>query len=127
MTPLDVSPLVSDEFNVGPLVLRRSVAPTRNAYGEMVRATPAVSQLNPVAVHNIVGRDLLQVPEADRNSENIELYTLVRLFVATDNMAPDVVEYRGRRWLVTQCADFDLQGGVFISTAVLEDTQGSGD
>lgn len=121
MTPLDVDVLV-DEFNVGPLVLRRSAAPTRTSRGS-TPAVPVVSQLEPVAVHNITGRDLLLVPETNRNSENIKLYTKVPLFVATDGMAPDVVEYRGRRWRVTQCADFSLQGGVYISTAVLMDRQ----
>lgn len=108
-----------DNFNVGPLTVHRPGLPTETEFGDFLPAVDATVQLNPVAVHTLSGRDLEQLPEADRNTETIQLYTRVRLFVADGGAIADVVEYQGRSFRVTQVQDNDPQGGVYIALAQL--------
>jgi hypothetical protein len=118
--PLEVAALV-DEFNVGPLVVHRRTSPTVDVYGETVPAIDSPFVLDPVAVHTLTGRDLEQLPEADRHREAIQVYTKdARLYVA-DGFVPDVIEYRSRTFRVVHVEDYELQGEVFIAHAVLED------
>lgn len=120
--PLPVDCLI-DDCNVGPLQVERRTPPTQNQFGGFEAAAPVVFDLNPVAAHTLNGRDLLQVPEADRNGEVVRFQTKVRLFVADGGHAPDVVTYRGRRWRIVRVDDYLLQGGVFIADGALEDLQ----
>lgn len=121
--PLPVAPLVADCAIPGGLTIRRAAQPTQDAFGDYVPATSSNVAISPISVHNLTGRDLDQLPEADRNSEAIRVTTLVRLFVADGGNAADFIEYQGRSWRVTQVLDYSLQGGVYISTATLEDVQ----
>ena len=120
--PLQVGSLI-DECNVGPLTLERRLAPTPNAFGGFDAQAPQILTLEPVAAHNLTGRDLDQLPEADRNSEIVEFYTKIRLFVADVGHAPDVVLYQGRRWRIVRVMDYDIQGDVYMSYGALEDLQ----
>ena len=60
----------------------------------------------------------LQLPEADRTTETIEVYTRVRLYVAEGDRAPDVVRYQGARYRVTVANNFAAQGRVHFAMAV---------
>ncbi len=114
---------VIDEFNIGPLNVERRGPRVKNAtYGyDAAPATTVV--LDPVSAHNVTGRDLEQVPEADRNSEVVQFYTKVRLFVADGGQSADVVTYNARRFRIIRVQDFALQAGVFCCFGALEDTQ----
>jgi len=122
MPLLNVNSLVTS-FNVGPLTVTRRSPPTQNQYGGYEPGAANVFQINPVAVHNMTGRDLQQVPEADRNIETIKIYTKVRLYVADGGQAADVLTYQGRNFRIVQVADFDPQGAVYISLGQLQDVQ----
>jgi hypothetical protein len=121
--PLPVACLIDDCQIAGGLNIRRAAPPAQNVYGGWDRQAYATIRISPIAVHNLTGRDLDQLPEADRNSEAIRVYTKVRLFVADGGQAADVVEYQGRLWRVTQVLDYSLQGAVYVSTATLQDVQ----
>lgn len=112
-----------DSLNVGPLQVERRGPPTANAYGGFDAATPAVLFVSPIAAHNLDGRDLLQLPEAERTSETVEFYTRQRLFSTEDGQDADVVLYNGRRFRIIRTKNYDLQGGVFVSIGQLEDLQ----
>ena len=120
--PLPSADLI-DEFNVGPLEVERRDPPTQNQFGGFDVATAEEVILNPVAAHNVIGRDLEQVPEADRNSEIVQFYTVVRLFTADGGRVADVVTYNERRYRIVTVRDFKLQGGVFCAFGALEDVQ----
>lgn len=120
--PLPVASLVH-EFNVGPLTVERRSTPTQNQFGGFDPAVAEMVGLDPVAAHNLTGRDLDQVPEADRNSEVVQFYTLERLHVADAGRVADVVLYRGRRFRIIKVRDFELQGEVFCAFGALEDVQ----
>lgn len=122
MLPLDVASLV-DDFNVGPLEVERRNPPTQNEFGGYDAATASVVTLDPVAAHNTTGRDLDQVPEADRNSEVVQFYTRERLFVADGGRAADVVLYRDRKFRIIRVRDFEVQGGVYCAFGALQDVQ----
>lgn len=128
MLPLDVDGLVDDftlEDQLGPLVVERRAAPTRNAFGEMVQASPTLLRLRPWTAHTATGRTLLQVPEADRNSEVTQFYTgNVRLYVADAGREPDVIRYNDRRWRVVRVDNYAAQGRAFWALAVLIEQSG---
>lgn len=111
-----------DRMNVGPLALWRAAAPTLNAFGEYVDATPTESTLDPVAVHTVTGRELEQLPEADRHRETIRLYTRTRLQATDDGNEADRVVYDGRTYRVTVAENHGPQGDVYAALAVLEDS-----
>ena len=122
MLPLDVKGVIA-EFNVGPLVAENFPSPTQNAFGGPAAGVATQLELDPVAVHTVTGRDLQEVPEAYRNTEVIQLYTEVRLFVADGGRSASVVNYRDRRFKAVKVHDLELQGEVFIIHAALEDVQ----
>ena len=121
--PLDVDDII-DEFDVGPLTVERRGTSIQNQFGGYDVSTPPEQiVLSPVAAHNLTGTDLDQVPEADRNSEIVQFYTKVRLFVADGGHVADVVEYLSERYRIVKVQNFDPQGKVFISFGALEDAQ----
>jgi hypothetical protein len=129
MLPLDVSSLI-DDFDLtpalGPLKIERRLAPVLDTFGEWVESAPTFIRVSPWTAHTASGRNLLQVPEADRNSEVIEVYVKrVPLYVADSSRSPDVVHYEGRRFRVVSCFRFAQQGGTYFALAVLLDTQDS--
>ena len=92
------------DHNIGPLTLRRAVgAPVRNSFGEFQAGAEIEIELDPVAVHNLSGRDGTAQPEGTREVEKIEVYTSVALSERTDRL------------------DYQLQGpDLWISEFVLE-------
>lgn len=129
--PLDVGSVI-DDCDVGPLVVERRTDPVQNAFGGFDAAAPVLFQISPVAVHVLRGRDLLQVPEADRNTETLQVYAKNVSFpaamgagfrVADDGFAPDVALYQGRRYRFTTSQDYSQNGAVWFGLATLEDLQ----
>jgi len=114
---------IIDEFNVGPLTLTRRGPPTRNSYGEYVPAAGVNIVVNPIAVHNLSGKDRSMLPEAIRDNETIEGYTKIQVYSGNDGKASDVLAYDGRNWVCVLTMDYERQGGVFISYWQLEDVQ----
>lgn len=123
LLPLPVADLVSDCAIPGGLTVRRAGQPVQNSFGEFVPAAETSILFNPISVHNLSGRDLDQLPEADRNSEAVRAYSLTRIFVADGGNAADILEYTGRDWRCTSSLNYEAQGGVWISTFTLEDRQ----
>ena len=123
LLPLPVSPLVPRYAIPGGLNILRAGQAVKNAFGEFVAAATSPILFTDIVVHNLTGRDLDQLPVADRNSEAIRVYTLTRLFVQDGGQAADLIQYQGRTWRVTQVLDYSVQGGVFVSTATLQDVQ----
>lgn len=121
MALLNVASLINS-FDVGPLTLTRRGPPTLNGFGEFVEAAGAPIVVSPVAVHNLTGKDRLNLPEAIRENETIEVYTKVRVYSGNDGQASDEIVYQGRTWVCIQTLDYEQQGGVYISLWQLEDT-----
>lgn len=117
---INTSPLIS-ALSIGPITCLRAVPPTQNAFGGFDPSPERKVILDPIQIHTLSGRDLLQVPEADRNKETIQLYTVVRLYVADDGQAADRVCYHDRIYRVIKVFNEDLNGGVFIAYASLEE------
>ena len=120
--PIDVSSLI-DLNNLGPLTVTRRNVPALNEFGEYDDSTASTVTLSSVAAHTAQGRDLLQVPEADRNTEITKFYTRERLYVADGNKAADVISYNGRDWRIVKVKNYATQGLSFISWGALEDVQ----
>lgn len=121
--PLDVKGLVQEFMIPGGLFVLRAAQAVQNSYGEWVAQAEVPILFRPIAVHNYSGRDLLLLPEADRNAETIRVYTWSRLHAQDGGQAADILMYRGRRWKITQALDYELQGEVYISTGTLQDVQ----
>lgn len=115
------SPALVQSFNIGPLDVIRSNPPAQNARGGFDPARTKTLKLNPIAVAPATGRVLDQVPEADRNTQLECFYTLVRLHVADDGRAADLICYQGRSFRVVDVRNLSLQGGVFIVVASLQE------
>ena len=75
MTFMDpVATLVDDFKIVGGLVVDRRPAAVLNARSAYVEQAAVPFTVNPVAAHNLTGRDLDVLPEADRNTEAVQFY-----------------------------------------------------
>ena len=118
---VDVTDLVNDFRVTGGVTIKRYAASTLNARGEQVKATPSTVVLTDVAVHTASGREMQRLPEADRRKEAIRGYTKVELFTTGDSHDPDVVLYDSKRYEVKLVDDYERQGGVYMSTAVLSE------
>lgn len=119
MPTMDLSPVL-DRLNVGPVTLHRYSPPVQNEYGGFTAdLTPTEVSLDPVIVHTVSGRDLDQVPEADRTKETIQVYSTVPLIEGTDRIA-----YQGRTFRIAKAFDESLNGGYFLAYATLEEPGG---
>ncbi len=136
MSLIDQVAAVVDAFDLtpelGPLVIERRGEPVKNEFGEYVPATPVPFNLEPWSAHNVTGRDLDQVPEADRNSEVVQFYARNSSFpfgitdgfrVADGGNGADVALYLGRRFRIVTVRDFSSQGRAWCAFGVLEETQ----
>ena len=129
--PLQVGRIIN-RFNVGPLTVTRRGVPTQNARGGYVPATLFTFFVSPVAAHTVDGRQLLQVPEADRNTEIVEFYARTssfpalqeaKFFVADGGNQADVLLYDGRLFRIVTVHNYNVQGGVHIAFGALQDVQ----
>ncbi len=125
MTPtLDVRQLLSEpelRFPGGVFVERqpRAGTPTFDGFGEAVLPPATTVLIDPVVIHNMAGKDLRRLVEADRATEHIAGYSLQRVYVSSTKFVADVVRYNDRRWRVDNVQDYEKQGGVFIWAAAL--------
>ena len=119
----NVAGIIPSLATAGGIDIIRRGEPVPNTYGEYTAAPEIIIHVEPAVVHNLSGRDLEQVPEANRNRETIEVYVQVRLYVSDSSKDADIIRYRGRRFKVIQTMDYNLQGGVWIGIATLEDIQ----
>jgi len=117
---INTAPLIF-ALSIGPITCLRALPPVQNALGGYDPTEPRKVILNPIQIHTLSGRDLLQVPEADRNTETIQIYTVERLFVADEGRAADRVCYNERTYRVIKVFNEDRNGGVFIAYATLEE------
>lgn len=124
LIPFEVASVIAD-LNMGPLTLERRAPPTKNEHGGFDPSPVQNIVLDPVSWHTVKldGRDLVQVPEADRNTELRQFYTVVETHVADENFIADIIVEGGRRYRVEKIHDYAVQGGVFITEARLEDPQ----
>jgi len=129
--PIDVGSVVVD-CNVGPLTVTRRTVPVQNSYGGFDPAASVLFLLAPVAAHVATGRDLEQVPEADRNRETVQFYARdaswpagqsIGFRVADQGHAPDVITYNGRDYRFTTSQNYSTQGAVWCGLATLVDLQ----
>ena len=121
---MKVAGIIDSLATQGGIDILRSGPKVKNILtGVWEEQAPVSIHLEPVVVHNLSGRDLDQLPEADRNRETIEIYTKVRLYVSDGGFYTDRVVYRGRRFRVIQAMDYAIQGGCYITIASLEDKQ----
>jgi hypothetical protein len=109
------------QMSIGPLTVLRATAPTQNERGGFDPGDIEDGELNPVAVHTVSGRELEQVPEADRHRETIRVYTVERLHVTDDGQSSDRIVYDGRLYRVTASENYGPQGDVYMALAVLDD------
>lgn len=105
----------------GALTVHRPGAPTQNDYGGFDSAADVEVTIDPAAVHTVSGRELDQLPEADRTRETIQVYTTARLYVADGGQVADRIEWRDRMWRVVRVEDYAVQGGAWTALAVLEE------
>lgn len=121
--PLLMASLIEDCKIPGGLTILRAGQAVKNAFGEFVPAATSSILFDPAGAHNLTGRDLDQLPVADRNSEALKVYTVDRIFVQDGGQAADLIQYQSRTWRCTQVLDYSLQGGIYISTFTLQDVQ----
>lgn len=103
----------------GLTVTRTSFSTTQDKFGDFAPDAPTAVPIDPIMVHTASGRDLLQLDEADRQTETIKVYTKVRVFC--DSGTQDFLAYNSRTWKFSRVKDYLTQGGVFISLALLQE------
>jgi hypothetical protein len=127
MLPLDVAPLVKDfdlTPQLGPLTVYRAAAPVLNTLGEFASSAVVTHKVRPWCAHTASGRQLMSLPEADRNQETTAFYVQgFPLRCADDSHVADILLYNDRRWRVIRVDRYAAQGRVWFALAQLEDTQ----
>lgn len=117
---LDVAEMLI-EMNMGPLSLERALAPVQNARGAFEPVAPSVVIIDPVVTHTLEGRDLDQVPEANRTIEVRVFYATTRFYVADGGKDADVITFEGRKFRFFKVSNAESEAGVYFGRAVLED------
>jgi hypothetical protein len=127
MLPLDVDSLVADfdlASQYGSLVIERRAAPTLGTGGVFTSPAPTLMHVRPWTAHTASGREILEVPEADRNKEATVFYVQnIPIYVADGNRQADVFRYQDRRWVASVVHRYGAQGRVWFAVCVLADTQ----
>jgi len=118
----DIFDLINDtdmQIPGGLIVTRSQFTTAQNTYGDFIPSAPTIFRVDPIMVHTASARDLLQLPEADRQFETICAYTQVRLYC--DESFQDVLTYQGRLWKIVKIADYSIQGGGYWAAAQLRE------
>ena len=119
-----VAGLIPSLATAGGIDVERRGIPVKDpATGAWATPPPTLIHIEPAVIHNLVGRDREQLPEADRQRESIEVYTSVQLYLSEGANYSDVIIYRGRKFRVVSVMDYVLQGAVYITLAALQDPQ----
>ena len=133
-TPMDGVETLVDTFNLGPIVVERRNAPTKDVYGNYNQAAPLTFVVNPISWHEASGRDLDILPEADRNKEVLQIYARLGSFpgtvdkgwrVSDQGFDADVCRIEGRKYRLTSAPRYRLQGKVWCALGVLMEVQQS--
>jgi hypothetical protein len=103
----------------GLVVTRTSHSSAQDQYGRFPSNPSADFTVAPIMVHEASGRDLQQLPEADRQVETIKVYTKVRLYC--DTGLQDFIAYRSRLWKITRVEDYSIQGNGYVCLAQLKE------
>lgn len=102
----------------GLSVSRTSKATTQDEFGDYADNATVEILVDPIMAHPVKdGRELLQVPEADRAKDHAKFYTRIRLYC--DSTFQDFIAWRGRSWRINFVEDYDLQGGGYVSMGAL--------
>ncbi|WP_285908115.1 hypothetical protein [Pseudodesulfovibrio pelocollis] len=118
---IDVSDVLDDpDFRV-EFIVTRSVE-TVNAQGMTVLTGTDLPMSG--VILPATDRQLNRLPEADRSSEVVAVYTSQPLTPGTPTLAPDVVHWRGGQFQVVQVQDWLQTGGVCIALAAATDMRG---
>jgi hypothetical protein len=112
----------------GGIQVERSSTASEDTDGNQVHGAPRTFTIKIAAVHPTRGRDLLLLPEGDRTTESIVVFTEERLRTALEGTREeaDVVLYspggdKVRRYRVITAEDWTRQGGHYRSIAVKEE------
>lgn len=104
------------------VTLKRAARPVLDTVTGVFEPQAAVESDIDVTIHTLSGRDLVEVPEADRNTEMIQVYAIERLYVADDGATEaDRLVWEGRTYRVTKVFDENVNGGVWMAYATLEE------
>lgn len=112
-------------LDTGPISIERRSDASFDSDGNPKRGRLEIRTVSPAIVHIATGRDLLRLPEGDRTSEVLLIFTQVQLRTAriASGKEADVVVYRSqteepRRYVVRTSEDWLKQTGHFRSLAV---------
>jgi hypothetical protein len=112
MAEIDVTELLADPEFIDTFAVIRS-SETINAHGRAVQTPRTYRDLFGV-VQPASGRQLAQVPEGARSSENIEIWTDFHLQEATDSTAADIVLWNHKHYMVMHVDDWSNWGAGFV-------------
>lgn len=118
---LDMSDVLNDPDFSQTFTVTRSVE-TVNLKGRgetSLEVIPASGVLVPATP-----RQLARLPEADRSSEIIAVYSREPLTPGSDTFKPDLVTWRGRNYRVVSLDDYADYGGWCVALAAACDMQG---
>lgn len=121
---MDLSGLISN-LNTGPVEVLRGLPPQQNEYGGWEKASAQKRfTLQEATIHTLSGRALENFPEADRNTELVEVYTKERLHAADDGQAADRLCWHDRVYRVVKAFNERQAGNVYLAYAALEEPGG---
>ncbi len=114
----------------GGLNVRRLQSSGQNEFGEDAEPVFATFRLDPVVIQPLEGRDLLRVPEGDRDRERVLLHTcqLLRTARGGSDIDADVVLYDPARqgtpfeYVVETAEPWVVQAGMWRCRALRKET-----
>jgi hypothetical protein len=112
-------------LDTGSIAIERRTNASFDTDGNAVRGTIEIRNISPAVVHIATGRDLLRLPEGDRTSEVLLIFTQQRLRTArvASGQEADVVLYQSQpdetsRYVIRTSEDWIRQSGHYRSLAV---------
>ena len=95
-------------------ITRTSFGGSQDELGDFTPDAPTVVHIDPIMIHPVAdGRTLAQLPEADRQTDVVRIYSKVRLFC--DSTFQDFLTWSGRTWKVIKVEDYKEQGDGYVS------------
>jgi len=119
MALLDVAGIL-DEFNLGPLTVKRPAAPTQNEFGGWDPGVESEIVVDPIYSHTASGEDLELLPEGDTKRETRRYGARVPLL-----SGDRIVDVDGT-FRVLNTENLSRQGGVYLVLAQREDDEEAG-
>ena len=117
MGVMDLSSVVTSLASHVSLAVKRAAAGTY-VNGRYVEGAPAALTIV-ASVQPLSGEDLQELPEAERTSDAIEIFSVVELFATNlaTNKLGDLVTYQGRDYRVTNAENWNSNGSYWRSLA----------